>query len=356
MKYTSIGGQAVMEGVMMRSQTSLVMSVRRADGTIVVDKQTLSQKPWRKTVAKIPIVRGVVAFVDSLIQGMNLTSKSAEMYGEDALAGEEPTKFEKWLSKTFNLKIETVAIVLGIILGLGLSFALFIFLPSLASRLFWHIFSFYGVTAANATVEIKLLLNVIEGVIKILIFLGYLLGVGCMKDIKRVFMYHGAEHKVISCFEHGDELTVENARKYSTSHPRCGTSFLFIIMILGILVSSVADNLFGLSNANTAAMVTRIGVKLLLLPVIAGLSYEILKLLAKSDNVVFRILRAPGMLLQKLSTREPDDSMLEVSLTSFKSVLVMDGLMTEEDAKLTDDVILTCPLTDTQCKKEEKAE
>ncbi len=329
MKYTSIGGQAVMEGVMMRSQKSLVMSVRRSDGTIVVEKRRLTQKPWRRVIGKIPVVRGVFAFVDSFIQGMNLTSQSAEMYGEDLLEDEQSSKFEKWLSDTFKIKLETVAIVLGIVLGLALSITLFIVLPSLASRLFWFVFNLNGITPENATLGIKLLLNVIEGVIKIGIFLLYLWGVGFMKDIKRIFMYHGAEHKVISCYEHGEELTVENARKYSTSHPRCGTSFMFIIMVLGILVASVADNLFGLNNATMGAMVVRIGVKILLLPLVSGISYEILKLLALSDNVCFRILRAPGMLLQKLSTREPDDSMLEVSLTSFKHVLYMDGLMEE---------------------------
>ncbi len=326
MKYVSIGGQAVMEGVMMKSQSSLVMSVRRSDGTIVIEKKKLQQKPWRKTIARIPIVRGVVAFVESLVMGMKLTSQSAEMYGEDLMEGEEPSKFEKWLSKTFNIKLETVAIVLGIVLGLGLSFFLFMFLPSMASTLVCKLFD---ITKETANVGTKLILNIIEGIVKILIFFGYLLSVGFMKDIKRIFMYHGAEHKVISCYEHGDELTVENARKYSTSHPRCGTSFMFIIMVVGILVASVADNLLGLSTATLGSSLVRLAVKVLLLPLVAGTSYEILKLLAINDNIVLKILRAPGMMLQKLSTREPDDSMLEVSLTSFKNVLYMDGLMEE---------------------------
>lgn len=323
-----------MEGVMMKSQTSLVMSVRRGDGTIVIEKRKLEQKKWRKIVAKIPIVRGVVAFVESLVMGMNLTSQSAEMYGEDLLEGEEPSKFEKWLSKTFNVKLETVAIVLGIVLGLGLSFLLFMFLPAMASTL---VCSIFDITKESATVGTKLILNVIEGVVKILIFFGYLFAIGFMKDIKRIFMYHGAEHKVISCYEHGDELIVENAKKYSTSHPRCGTSFMFIIMIVGILIASVADNLFGLSTATLGASFIRLAVKLLLLPFVAGTSYEILKLLAMSDNIVFKILRAPGMLLQKLSTREPDDSMLEVSLTSFKNVLYMDGLLEEPKEETKED-------------------
>ncbi len=334
MKYVSIGGQAVMEGVMMKSATSMAMAVRQSDGTIVVEKQKLVQKPWRKIINKIPVVRGVVAFVDSLISGMGLTSRSAELYGEELLENEEPSKFEKWISKTFKLKLETVAIALGVILGLGLSFVLFMFLPSLVSTFVSKIF---GLTAVTATPGIKLLLNVIEGFTKILIFLGYLYLIGFMKDIKRIFMYHGAEHKVISCYEHGDELIVENAKKYSTSHPRCGTSFMFIIMVVGILVASVADNLFGLNTLTFSASLVRLVVKVLLLPVVAGTSYEILKLLAKSDNIIFRILRAPGMLLQKLSTREPDSSMLEVSLTSFKAVLVMDGLM-EEEVKTEDEL------------------
>ncbi len=323
-----------MEGVMMKSSTSLAMSVRRSDGSIVIEKKKLEQKKWRNVVSKIPIVRGVVAFVESLIMGMKLTSQSAEMYGEDLLEGEEPSKFEKWLSKTFKIKLETIAIVLGIVLGLGLSFLLFMFLPSTVSTLVCNIFE---ISKETATVGTKVILNIIEGIVKILIFFGYLVSIGFMKDIKRIFMYHGAEHKVISCYEHGDELTVENARKYSTQHPRCGTSFMFIIMIVGILVASVADNLFGLTTATFGDSLIRLAIKLLLLPLVAGTSYEILKILAKSDNIVFKVLRKPGMLLQKLSTREPDDSMLEVSLTSFKQVLYMDGLMEEPKEDLTED-------------------
>lgn len=329
MKYTSIGGQAVMEGVMMRSANSLVMSVRRSDGSIVVEKKKLNRKPWRKTVAKIPLVRGVVAFVDSLVQGMNLTSRSAELYGEDALAEEEPSKFEKWMSEKLGIKIETVAIVIGLVLGIALSFVLFMFLPSLVTRFIWFLLGKAGITKEAASLGLILLMDLAEGLVKIAIFIGYILAVGCMKDIKRLFMYHGAEHKVISCYEHGEELTVENARKYSTSHPRCGTSFIFIIMTVGILVTAMADHLFGLSTATAGAMAVRLLVKLALLPLIAGVAYEILKLLALNDNIILRILRAPGMLLQKLSTRQPDDSMLEVSLTSFKNVLYMDGLMEE---------------------------
>ncbi len=329
MKYTSIGGQAVMEGVMMRSQNSMAMSVRRSDGSIVTEKTHLNRKPWRKTVAKIPLVRGVVAFVESLVQGMRLTTRSAEMYGEDALKDEEPTKFEKWLSEKFNIKVETVAMVFGVILGLALSFFLFIFLPSLASRAFWAVLQGRGITPENASLSTKIILDLIEGVIKIGIFIAYIASVSLMKDIKRIFMYHGAEHKVISCYEHGLELTPENAQKFSTSHPRCGTSFLFIIMVISILLTALADDLFGLSTATAGAMAVRFLVKIALLPLVAGVSYEILKLLALSDNIVFRILRAPGMVLQKLTTRRPDESMLEVSIKSFKTVLYMDGLSSE---------------------------
>lgn len=328
MKYTSIGGQAVLEGVMMKSQTSLVMSVRRSDGTIAIEKQRLVRKKWRKIVAKIPIVRGVVAFAESLISGMKLTTKSAEMFGEDALSELEPSKAEKWLSKTFNIKLETIAIVLGVLFGLVFSLVLFMFLPMLART---------GLEALGLTNVLAL--DAIEGVIKILIFMGYIFAIGFMKDIKRLFMYHGAEHKVISCYEHGDELTVENARKYSTSHPRCGTSFMFIVMAIGIIFATMADNLLGLSTATPQAFAIRLAVKILLLPFTAGISYEILKLLALSDNVCFKILRAPGMLMQKLSTREPEDDMLEVSLTSFKNVLYMDGLMEEPKEEIIEEDI-----------------
>ena len=255
---------------------------------------------------------------------MQLTMKSAEMFGEDALEDLEPSKAEKWFSKTFNIKLETVAVVFGVCFGLVFSLVLFMLLPMLARTLLEAL-----------GIKNTLALDAIEGVIKILFFMGYIFVIGFMKDIKRLFMYHGAEHKVISCYEHGDELTIENARKYSTSHPRCGTSFMFIVMTIGIIFATMADNLFGLSTATTQDFIVRLAVKILLLPLTAGLSYEILKLLALSDNIFFKILRAPGMLMQKLSTRQPDDEMLEVSLTSFKNVLYMDGLMEEpkEDAQ-----------------------
>lgn len=336
MKYTSIGGQAVMEGVMMRSSNSMAMSVRRSDGSIVTEKKIIVRKPWRKTVAKISVVRGVVAFAESLVQGMGLTTRSAEMYGEDALADEEPTKFEKWISEKFNIKLETVVMAVGVVLGLALSFFLFIFLPSLASKGFWALLLNKGITPENASLGTKLLLDIIEGVIKILIFMGYIVSISFMKDVKRLFMYHGAEHKVISCYEHGLPLTPENAQQFSTSHPRCGTSFLFIIMTVGILLTAVADDLFGLSTATAGAMAVRLAVKLAMLPLIAGVSYELLKLLALSDNIFFRMLRAPGMLMQKLTTRQPDDSMLEVSIKSFKTVLYTDGL-SDENPEETED-------------------
>jgi len=301
-----IGGQAVMEGVMMRSSTSMAVAVRRSDGTIIVEKSPISAAKWRKNVDKIPFVRGAVTFFDSMVQGTKLTMRSAEMFGEDALEGEEPSKFEKWLSKTLNVKLETIVLVVGVILGLGLFVGLFMILPTFLAGLL-HLTNSYAK-------------NLVEGVIRIGVFAAYILLASLLKDIRRVFMYHGAEHKVISCYEHEEELIVENATRFSTAHPRCGTAFMLIVMVISVLVLGI----FG-----WGPLWFRIPIRLLMLPVIAGISYEILKLLSKSEHIVVRMIRAPGMALQKLTTREPEDDMLEVSLAAFKAVLIMDGLMEE---------------------------
>jgi len=308
MKVSKIGGQAVMEGVMMKSMTSMAVAVRRSDGSIVVEKSPISTAPWRKKINKIPLARGAVALYDSMVQGTKLTMRSAEMFGEDALQ-EEPTKFEKWLSKVFRVKLETIVLVVGITLGLALFVGLFMILPTFLTGLLPKDTNTY-------------LLNLFEGGIRIVIFIAYILLASLMGDIRRVFMYHGAEHKVISCYEHEKELTPEEAAKFTTAHPRCGTAFMLIVMVISVLVLG----LFGWQSQ----LYIRIPLRLIMLPVIAGVSYEVLKLLAKSDSLIFRILRAPGMALQKLTTRQPDRSMLEVSLAAFKAVLVMDGLMEEE--------------------------
>lgn len=307
MKVCKIGGQAVMEGVMMKSATSMAVAVRRSDGSIVVEKSPISTAAWRKKIDKIPFVRGAVVLFDSMVQGTKLTMRSAEMYGEDAFA-EEPTKFEKWLSEKLKVKLETLVLVLGVTLGLALFIGLFMILPTFLA----------GLLPKNTN---PYLMNLFEGGIRIGIFIIYILLASLMQEIRRVFMYHGAEHKVISCYEHEKDLTPEEAACFTTSHPRCGTAFMLIVMVISVLVLGI----FG-----WGPLYFRIPLRLLMLPIIAGISYEVLKVLAKSDNLFFRILRAPGMALQKLTTRQPDNSMLEVSLAAFKAVLVMDGLMEEE--------------------------
>ena len=296
----SVGGQAVMEGVMMQGDGRVAIAVRKSDGRITykVRKVTpLSQKyPWMAW----PLVRGIVSFINSLVGGMKILTESADMAG---LQSEEPSKFEKKVAQILRVKPDDVmmgfAVVLAILLSVGLFFALPTFLEALIKNV----------------VHNKLLVNIIGGVIRMALFLLYVFLCSKLKEIRRVFQYHGAEHKSIYCYESGKELTVENARPFTTLHPRCGTSFLVIVMAISILV-------FLLLGSDTSNPFMRLGSRLLLLPLVAGVSYEILKGLAKAeDNWLVRAFKWPGLMVQKITTAEPDDSMLEVALVSLKASL-----------------------------------
>jgi len=290
---TSVGGQALLEGIMMKGPFKSAMAVRKPDGEIdisVWDTKKLTG------VRKIPFIRGTFNFIDTLIQGYDCLMKSAEISGQE----EEPDKFELWLNKVFGKAAGTVLNFVITILAVVLAVGLFFGVPALIT-------SFIG-----NYVESRVLLSAIEGVIKIALFFAYIIGVSKMSDIHRTFMYHGAEHKTIFCYEQGLELTVENVRKQKRFHPRCGTSFLLIVLVVSILVSSVVtwDN-----------VLMRVGMKILLLPVTVGNSYEIIKFAGRHDNWFTRILSAPGLWFQNFTTQEPDDSMIEVAIEAVKPVL-----------------------------------
>ena len=306
--YQDIGGQAVMEGVMMQSPAneSIAIAVRRPSGRIVVtcEKNTpLSKKhPWMGW----PIIRGCVNMVLMLKMGMQTLDRSTQMLG---VMEEEPTKFEKWLAEKLGAKIDKVVMAVAMVLAVVLSLFLFVALPTGAA------------TLAGLFTDSRLVINLVSGLTRVAILILYMWGIGFVPDIKRVFMYHGAEHKTVYCNEAGLPLTPENAKQFSRLHPRCGTAFLFLVMIISILIGAVADELiFMLFGIEKLSFLLRFGRSLLLLPVVTGVSYEVLKALAHAgDSLIVRALRWPGMKLQLLTTREPDEKMLEVAIASMKA-------------------------------------
>ena len=292
-KPKAVGGQAVIEGVMMKGAEDIAIAVRKPDGEIVVKKEKL--KSNRKKISKIPIIRGMFTFVDSMVLGVNALLYSAEFVDVEEEEKKKASKLDEFLEKN----IIWISVVISIVFSVGL----FILLPTVLVGIF------------KAYIDNTLILNGIEGIVRIAIFLGYILAISGMKDIRRVFEYHGAEHKSIFCYEHGEELTVENVKKYGRLHPRCGTSFLFIVMIVSILLFS----LFSWSG-----VLMRLLIRILLIPIVAGISYEIIKWAGKSESKLSCIVSAPGMWLQKLTTREPDDKQIEVAVEALKNVLVPD--------------------------------
>lgn len=300
---TKIGGQALIEGVMMRGVDTSAMAVRLPDGQIALETWPANNgknAPWYK---KVPFVRGVVNFVTSLVEGYKCLSKSADM----AIPDEEPeTKFEKWLDEKFGNKIVTIVSAVSMVIGVALALLLFMYLPSLISK------GLGKIVHMNDFVK-----TLTEGIIKIVIFVVYIGVTGLSKDMRRMYQYHGAEHKTIACYEAGLQLSTENIRKQSRFHPRCGTSFIFIILFISILVFS----LLRLPWENT---LLRMVCKLALMPFVIGIAYEIIRLAGKYDNILTRIVSFPGIQLQRLTTREPDDSMIEVAAASMRPCIPED--------------------------------
>lgn len=304
---TSIGGQAVMEGVMMRGPYKTVVAVRKPDGEIEKKIDDNGTKT-RNKFFKLPIVRGCVNFIDSLIIGMKALMFSAEFMDIEGDEEEEESKFDKWLEDKLGDKIKDVVIYFAIFISIIFSIGVFMLLPAFLTKLVEAIPGIQSITSAHAFTSI------FEGILRMAIFLGYMALVANMKEIKRVFEYHGAEHKTIACYEAGEELNVENVRKQKRFHPRCGTSFLLFVMIISILLFALLPRFDGFGAILSTLL--RLGTRLLLLPVVAGLSYEVIKLAGRSKNRCVALLSRPGLWLQKLTTREPDDSQIEVAIAS----------------------------------------
>ena len=299
---TSIGGQAVMEGVMMRGPYKTAVSVRKPDGEITtkIDENGVKTRP---KICRLPIIRGCVNFFDSLVIGMKALMYSAEFIDLEEEEEETESKFDQWLERKFGDRIKDIVIYVSIAISLVLSVGLFIVLPTFLTRLVEAIPAIRPVTETHAFT------SVFEGVIRMAIFLGYMALVAQMKEIKRVFEYHGAEHKTIACYEAGEELTVDNVKKYTRFHPRCGTSFLLFVMIISIILFACLPK---------TGVILRVIMRLALLPVVAGLSYEVIKWAGRSKNPVVRVLPKPGLWLQRLTTREPDATQIEVAIESMK--------------------------------------
>lgn len=295
---TSIGGQAIIEGVMMKGPKKSAMSIRKTDGTLY---QEVWDNPPRRWYNKVPFVRGIANFISSMIDGYKCLMKSAEISTE-GLEDENPSKFDRWLEEKFGDKLVKTVGYVSMVVGLCLAMLLFVYLPALAV-------SFLKPFLPHWT------LSLIEGIIKLAIFIGYMAAVSLMPDMKRLFSYHGAEHKTIACFEAGEELTVENVRKHIRFHPRCGTSFIFLVLFISIIVSSVVS---------WDSVAIRVALKLLTLPLVMAIAYELIRLAGKYDNIFTRIISWPGLQIQRLTTKEPDDGMIEAAIASIQAVLPED--------------------------------
>ena len=300
---TSIGGQAVIEGVMMKGPYKTVLAVRNEKtGNITVE--TMAENKKKNPIMKIPFIRGFFVFLSSLITGTKTIMRSATLAGEDD-GEEEPTKFEKWYAKKTGRSAMDIVLTVSLILGLALSIFLFIFAPTRVTAL---------INTLTGGAMGKPLISVIEGVLKLLILIGYLLIVSSTKSMKRVFQYHGAEHKTIFCYEAGLPLTVENVKIQKRFHPRCGTSFLVIVMLISMAIFMIP--IFPVEN-----WFLRFLCKLAFLPVVSGISYELIKIAGRYDNFVTKIISAPGKALQRITTKEPDESQIEVAIASMEPVI-----------------------------------
>ncbi len=307
---TSVGGQALIEGIMMQGPKGAAISVRCPDGSI--DTEMLEVKHAKDKFKPLgwPLVRGIVNYVESMLFGYKCLMISAEKSGLEDMDDDEEnmSKLDKWLADHMSKKVLGVFTAIASVLGLCLAFFLFFYLPTFAV-------DWLNRLSGEVLTNFKALF---EGIIRMLIFVIYIAAVSLMKDIRRTFMYHGAEHKTIFCYENGLDLTVENVKKQSRYHPRCGTSFIFVIIIISVIISSVISVSFPELHSQRLIWM---GIKLLILPLVTGISYEFIKFAGRHDNVFVRFLSAPGLWMQRLTTKEPDDSMIEVAIASFKAVI-----------------------------------
>lgn len=316
-KKTSIGGQALIEGIMMRGVSTAAMAVRMKDGSIDVETWELKEKKWYE---KAPFIRGSINFVKSLLDGYKCMMKSAEKSGMmDDDEDEEPSKFEKWLMEKFGDKLTNIIMGIAMFIGVVLAVVLFLFVPS-------YLFTLVEKLAGDT--DISMWKSTFEGVLKLVMFVAYMAVVAQNKDIKRTYEYHGAEHKTIACYEAGKPLTVENIRPMTRFHPRCGTSFIIITFLVSILFYSIVPiepaQWFGIEN-NALGVMARVAIKLLLLPIVVGIAYELIKLAGRYSNPFTKIISAPGLWMQRLTTCEPDDSQIEVAIAALTPCLPKEG-------------------------------
>ncbi len=306
---TSIGGQALIEGIMMKGPKGTAMSVRLPDGSIDTELEKSTGK--KKPVMKIPVVRGVFAFVDSMISGYKYLMKSADKALTEEEKEEDMSKLDKWLNDHMGEKMMNIITAISSVLGVVLAMLVFLYLPIEAVDLFD--------TYVLKSVDIAKFHPLIEGIMRIIIFILYMYFVSKMSMIKRVFMYHGAEHKAIFCYENGLELTVENVRKMSRFHPRCGTAFMFVMIILSMITSFSLVIIFPeLANINKILWMI---IKLAILPVVMGIGYEFIKYAGKHENIIVKVLSYPGLLMQRITTVEPTDDIIEVAIESINAVI-----------------------------------
>lgn len=297
MSKQAVGGQALIEGVMMQSKKKRAIAVRNTDGKIIVKKNKIKSWISDKNIDKIPFLRGSFILIENMIEAIYCLNYSSEFFVEE---DEEEDKIDLLLKKIFKDKTEKVVMGISMIIAMMISVGLFILLPTFIGGLF------------SKLISNKVILNLIEGIIRILILFTYIVLISMNKEIERTFQYHGAEHKAVYCYENNLELTVENARKFTTLHPRCGTNFLFIVMSTSIILFSC----FGWPNP-----LVRVIMRIVCIPVVAGISYEIIRFLGKYNNILTKIVAYPGMMLQKFTTKEPDDLQLEVALEALKAVV-----------------------------------
>lgn len=316
---TKIGGQALIEGIMMRGADRAAMAVHKKDGSIEVKEWALPAKKWYH---KCPFIRGSFNFIQQLVDGSKYMTKSMELSGYlDDDGNEEPSKFEKWLDKKCGKALTGIITGIATVLGVAVALVLFLFVPT------WI---YTGIQALFGNTDISAFRSLFEGVLKLIIFIAYLWLTSLMKDIRRTYEFHGAEHKTIACYEAGEELIPENVKKHTRFHPRCGTSFIFLVIAISILVYSLVpiNSEFFIAQWGVGKFVAdliRIGFKILLLPVTIGISYELIRLAGRYDNIFTRIISAPGLALQRLTTREPDVTQMECAIAAIKPCLPKDG-------------------------------
>ncbi|MBR5091533.1 MAG: DUF1385 domain-containing protein [Ruminiclostridium sp.] len=316
---TTIGGQALIEGIMMKGPKKTAMAVRTKEGEIVIEEKDNKERKWYN---KAPFIRGSINFVSQLADGYHYLSRSAELSGmADEDGEEEMSKFEKWLDDKLGDKLMGVVMTIAMVLGIAMAIVLFVFVPTWLFMLLQYI--------VGEGTDLSPFQSLFEGILKMIIFVTYMWIVSKTEAIRRTYEYHGAEHKTIFCYEKGLDLTVENIKPQTRFHPRCGTSFIFLVLLISILVYSVAPitnqmfiDAFGVSEM--LAMILRVSCKILLLPVIIGISYEVIRLAGRYDNVLTKIISAPGLALQRLTTKEPDDSEIEAAIAAMKAVIPED--------------------------------